>query len=79
MDFIQIITGKFILIYIGGTLRYIYGTIWRTIFNKPKYTFKEYINGPKKGKNWYDEAHQQNNVMIAFIFIMTIIFITTLL
>ena len=78
MDFIHVITGKFILIYLGGILRYLYGTIWRTIFNKPKYTFKEYIYGPKKGKNWYDESHQQNNVLIAFIFIMTIIFITKL-
>ena len=79
MDFIQIITGRFILIYIGGTLRYIYGTIWRTIFDKPKYTFKEYINGPKKGRNWYDGAHQQNNVFIAFIFILIIVFFVQLL
>lgn len=75
MDFIQIIIGQFILIYIGGTLRYMYGTVWRTIFKKPTCTYKEYINGPKKGKNWYDEVHQQNNILIAFVFIMTIIFL----
>ena len=76
MDFVQIITGRFLLIYIGGALRYIYGSVWRIIFNKPRYTYKEYINGPKKGRNWYDGAHHQNNVVIAFIFIMIVIFIT---
>jgi hypothetical protein len=29
MDFTEIITGRFILNYIGGTIRYIYGAIWR--------------------------------------------------
>ena len=42
------IIGGVLLNYIGGTLRYIYGSVWRTIFNKPKFTFKEYINGPNK-------------------------------
>lgn len=67
MDIIQIITVRFFLNYIGGTIRYIYGTIWRTIFHKPKFTYKEYINGPKR-KNYYDEmGHEFNNRIIAFI------------
>jgi hypothetical protein len=73
MDFIQIFTGRFLLNYIGGTLRFIYGITWRTIFNKPKFTYKEYIYGSKK-KNYYDKnGHEFNNRMIAFIFIMIII------
>lgn len=73
MDIIEIITGRFILNYIGGTIRYIYGTIWRTIFNRPKFTYKEYINGPKR-KNYYDEmGHEFNNRIIAFIVIGIIV------
>ena len=69
MDIIQIIIGRFFLNYIGGTIRFIYGTIWRTIFNKPKFTYKEYINGPKR-KNYSDEmGHEFNNRIIAFIVI----------
>lgn len=79
MDFVQIITGQFLLNYTGGTLRFIYGTIWRTIFNKTKFTYKEYIYGPKKG-NYYDKnGHEFNNRIIAFIFIMIIVVFITYL
>ena len=73
MDIISIISGRFFLNYIGGTIRFFYGTIWRTIFNKPKFTYKEYINGPKR-KNYYDEmGHEFNNRIIAFIFLGLIV------
>lgn len=73
MDIIGIITGKVLLNYIGGTIRYIYGSIWRTLFDKPKFTFKEYINGPKK-RDYYDEmGHEFNNRLIAFIFLGIIV------
>ena len=69
MRFENFLDGSFIPIIIGGTIRYIYGSIWRTIFNKPKFTYKEYINGPKR-KNYYDEmGHEFNNRIIAFIVI----------
>ena len=74
MDIIGIITGKILLNFIGGSLRYIYGSIWRTIFNKPKFTFKEYINGPKKSDYYDEHGHQYNNRMIAVIFLAIIIF-----
>ncbi len=47
MDIFEIISGLFFLNYNGGTIHYIYGTIWRTIFNRPNFTYKEYINGSK--------------------------------
>jgi hypothetical protein len=73
MDIFQILSGRFFLNYIGGTLRFIYGIIWRTIFDKPKFTYKEYIYGPKK-RNYYDEmGHEFNNRIIAFIFIGIIV------
>lgn len=33
---------------IGGTLRWIYGYIWQIIFDKPTYSYKKYLYGPKK-------------------------------
>ena len=73
MDFIEIITGRFLLNYIGGTIRFIYGTLWRTIFDKPKFTFKEYIKGPKKSIHYDDFGHQFNNRIIGVIFLGIII------
>jgi len=73
MELIAVIIGRFLLNYIGRTLRFIYGTVWITIFKKPKFTYKEYIQGPKK-KTYYDEnGHEFNNRMIGFIFIMIIV------
>lgn len=34
---------RYILNIIGETVRWIVGSLWRTIFNKPKFTYKEYI------------------------------------
>lgn len=57
--------------FIGACLRWIYGTTWRTIANKPKFTFKEYLNGPKKSSDYYDQmAHGQNNIWIGAIFFL---------
>lgn len=76
MDIIGILSGRIFFNYIGGTLRYLYGTIWMTIFDKPKFTYKEYIYGPKK-KDYYDEtAHEFNNRIVAIIFLGIIICLT---
>ncbi len=55
--------------FIEASIRWIYGSIWRTIFKKPKFSFKEYLNGLKKSSDYYDDlAHKGNNIVIAFIF-----------
>jgi len=57
-----------ILNTIGATVRWLYGTIWRTLFNKPKFTFEEYLYGPKDTEDYFDHtAHQFNNKLIAII------------
>lgn len=67
MNFIEIITGRFIFNYIGGSLRYGVGTIGSIIFKKPKYSFREYLYGPKE-KKYYDEmSHQFNNRIIGIV------------
>jgi hypothetical protein len=58
-----------ILNFIGGSLRWIYGSVWRTIFNQPKYTFKEYLYGPIDSEDWFDQqGHGCVNIIIAFAF-----------
>lgn len=57
--------------YFGGTLRWMYGSVWRTIFNKPRFKYKEYIVGPEKSKNHFDiHGHHFNNAFITVIFII---------
>ncbi|WOD42317.1 hypothetical protein [Hwangdonia lutea] len=63
-----------IIKFVGATFRWIYGSIWRTIFGKPKFTFKEYLYGPKS-PNYYDKlAHGGNNLIIGFIVILLMVF-----
>ncbi|MDO6622272.1 hypothetical protein Q4509_05315 [Oceanihabitans sp. 1_MG-2023] len=62
-----------ILNTIGGTIRWIYGSIWRSIFNKPKFSFKEYLYGPKKSKEYWDQHLTMNNGIVGFIVIIVII------
>lgn len=55
--------------FIGACIRWVYGTIWRTMAHKPKFTFKEYLNGPKKSSDFFDEfSHGTNNVIIGVVF-----------
>ncbi|MDT0608051.1 hypothetical protein [Croceitalea rosinachiae] len=63
--FFQIIFGGIIFNFIGASIRWIYGSVWRTLFNKPKFTFKEYLYGPKGTNDYYDKnAHELNNKLI---------------
>lgn len=77
MDLLKILSIHFYLNFLGGIIRYIFGTIWSTILKKPKFMFKEYICGPES-ENYYDEmGHSFNNRIIAivflFVFIMSLI------
>jgi len=73
MSFGGITIGRIILNYVGATVRWLYGTIWRTIFKKQKYTYKEYVYGPNNS-DWYDfNGHQFNNRIIGALFLVLII------
>jgi len=63
--------------FIGACTRWVYGTIWRSLFKKPKYTFNEYLYGPKKSQDHFDiHGHQFNNRLIgAFVFVAFVLFI----
>jgi hypothetical protein len=72
MDILKILSARFYLNYVGGTIRYVFGTVWRTIFDKPKFTYKEYIYGPKKGDSYDEIGHTFNNRIIAIIILAVI-------
>ena len=62
--------------FIGGSLRWKYGSVWRTIFNRPKFTFKEYLYGPNNSEDWFDQTgHGCVNIIIAitFFFVLAVI------
>lgn len=44
------LVAEYILSPIGATIRWAWGTTWRSIAGKKKFTFKEYLNGPKDGE-----------------------------
>lgn len=67
-----------ILNYIGGTVRWIYGTIWRTILNRPKFKFSEYIDGPEKPIDSFDNFHGCVNHMVGII-VIGLIFLVVIL
>lgn len=76
MDIFGITVGRIIFNYIGATIRWVYGTIWRTILNKPKFTYNEYVNGPKNSEDHFDNyGHQFNNRIIGIIFLIGLLII----
>jgi len=60
--------------YIGAIIRWIYGTIWRTIANKSKFKFSEYVNGPENSDDWFDATgHSTVNRFVGMITIVVIV------
>ncbi|MGE5447282.1 MAG: hypothetical protein ACM3PR_02895 [Bacteroidales bacterium] len=65
--------------FIGAVIRCIYGTIWRTIAGKKKYTFKEYLRGPQDSDDWFDvTGHELVNRIIGIGFLFLIVYFTFL-
>ena len=46
--------GGIIFNFIGAVTRWVYGSIWRSIVQKKKYTFNEYLYGPKNSDDYFD-------------------------
>ena len=69
MNLIIIHLHRIFLNYLGGSIRFIIGTTWRTILKRPKFTFKEYIYGIKTKDVSETSMHEFNNRIIGFIFL----------
>ena len=66
--------GSLVFNFIGGCVRYIYGTTWRTIFHKNKFSFREYINGPNESEDYFDKtAHNFINRIVGILTITIIL------
>jgi hypothetical protein len=60
--------GAIILNFIGACVRWLFGSIWRTIFEEKKFTFNEYLNGPENSDDWFDlTGHVFVNKIIGII------------
>lgn len=78
-EFVAFVLLDVIFNFIGAVVRWIFGSIYRTLFQKPKFTFKEYLSGPKKS-DWFDEhAHGTDNVIVGVIFTIAVIFLVVVL
>ncbi|MDX9854567.1 MAG: hypothetical protein RBS81_12360 [Tenuifilaceae bacterium] len=68
--------GGYILGFVGACVRWLYGTTWRTIANRPKYKFSEYLNGPEYSDDWFDmTGHDFVNRVVGMITIVMICWI----
>ena len=75
-DLLRIGIARIVLNYTGAIVRWTYGSIWRTLFDKPKFAFNEYVHGPKESTDSFDTiGHKVNNKIIGGIFIVAIIYI----
>lgn len=61
--------------FIGACVRWLYGTIWRTIAHKEKFQFHEYLYGPDNSDDYFDNVgHQFVNKVIGIITLVVVIF-----
>ena len=68
----MIVLGIF-LNYFGGTIRFIFGTVFRKLSGRKQFTFYEYIYGPNNPSYFDEFGHQFNNKVIGTFFLFFII------
>ena len=81
IEILSIISGRIIFNFVGAFVRWGWGSIWDTLRKKKKYSFQEYLNGPKYSRDWFDKTgHGFVNriigiisITIVLIFVMAII------
>ncbi len=63
-----------IINWVGGSLRWVIGSIWFSIRKKKNFTYSEYLYGPNNSDDWFDEkGHGFVNILAACVFIMILI------
>lgn len=72
--------GSEILNFLGGSIRWFFGTIYSSLFNKKGFTYREYLYGENKLNDDYSKLeHEFANKAIALIFFFIIVLISTFL
>ncbi len=75
MDFF----GIGILNFIGGSIRWFFGTIYRKLMKKENFSYHEYLYGKEKINDDYNKLeHEFANKVIAFMFFIFLILLFTL-
>ncbi|MDP4844717.1 MAG: hypothetical protein NWR83_09645 [Salibacteraceae bacterium] len=70
--------GAIFLMYVGATVRWMFGTIWRTLANKNKFTYKEYVDGPEGSNDWFDsKGHHFVNLLIGIATLVSLVILST--
>ena len=70
--------GAILLLYIGATVRWLFGMIWRTLTNKKKFTYQEYLNGPEGYNDWFDDkGHRFVNLIIGIATLVSLVILST--
>ena len=60
--------------FLGASVRWLWGTLWRTIFNQPKFKWKEYLYGPDNPDYYDTMGHGLVNIILgAVIFVVILI------
>lgn len=73
------LVSEYVLSPIGATVRWAWGSTWRSIAGKKKFTFKEYLNSPKGGEPFIDTViHKFNNRLIGGIVLVSLGLLLTL-
>lgn len=68
--------GRYFLKAIGAFVRWLFGTIWRTLQGRRRIRFGVYLNGPTTPDDWFDSAaHSASNLIvgIATLLVLAII------
>ena len=78
-EFIGFVVIEIVFNFIGAVIRWLFGNIWRTFKNKPKFKFSEYLNGPKNPDHFDNYAHESNNVIIGVVSTIFIILLVVVI
>jgi hypothetical protein len=72
---------KWLLNGIGGSVRYVYGTLIRTLrlTKRPPFTYHEYLNGPNQPEDVIFDTmgHRFNNILLGLLTFVIILGILT--
>ncbi|ARV08591.1 hypothetical protein BTO05_02645 [Winogradskyella sp. PC-19] len=64
-----------ILDIIGGTIRWLIGSVWRIFTNRPKKRYKDYIFNKDEFEHFNDSPYGCLNIIVAIIFIIIVVLI----
>lgn len=54
-DILAYVILQVVLNFIGASIRWVFGSLWRTLTNKPKRTYKSYVYGEDFESDSYDD------------------------